>query len=115
MRYTILANGTLGPVQELADGSAAAVPDPSWFEAYHSYADHLTFLSDLQASFPDNSEIFEAGTSTEGRDLTGIHLWGSSGKGVKPAINFHGTVHAREWITTMVCCDAGRPMNYQSS
>ncbi|KAK7751331.1 hypothetical protein SLS62_006737 [Diatrype stigma] len=103
------------PVQELADGAAAAaVPDPSWFEAYHSYADHLTFLSDLQASFPDNSEIFEAGTSTEGRDLTGIHLWGSAGKGVKPAINFHGTVHAREWITTMVRCGANRQMSYRA-
>lgn len=89
------------PVQQL-DVGAAAVPDPSWFEAYHSYADHLTFLSDLQAAFPDNSEIYESGTSFEGREITGIHLWGSAGKGSNPAINFHGTVHAREWITTMV-------------
>ena len=78
------------------------MPDASWFEAYHSYEDHLTFLSDLQKAFPDNSEIFTAGKSFEDRELTGIHLWGSEGKGSKPAINFHGTVHAREWITTMV-------------
>ncbi len=97
-----LANSCPGPAQESIIGAAADVPDPSWFSAYHSYADHLTFLSDLQKSFPDNSEIFEAGTSFEGRALTGIHLWGSEGKGSKPAINFHGTVHAREWITTMV-------------
>lgn len=37
-----------------------------------------------------------------GNAITGIHFWGSSGKSVKPAIVFHGTVHAREWISTMV-------------
>lgn len=43
-----------------------------------------------------------AGDSLNGRPITGIHFWGSSGKG-KPAVVFHGTVHAREWISTMVC------------
>lgn len=33
--------------------------------------------------------------------MTGIHIWGSGGKGSKPAVLIHGTVHAREWITTM--------------
>ena len=37
----------------------------------------------------------------QGRTLTGIHIWGSGGKGSKPAILFHGTVHAREWISSM--------------
>ncbi|KAI1503377.1 zinc carboxypeptidase [Biscogniauxia marginata] len=83
-------------------GAAAALPDASWFNAYHAYADHLTFLKDLQAAFPSNSELITTGTSFEGRDLQGIHLWGSGGKGSKPAIYFHGNVHAREWITSMV-------------
>jgi hypothetical protein len=43
-----------------------------------------------------------SGNSLNGNPITGIHFWGSSGKGVKPAIVFHGTVHAREWISTMV-------------
>ncbi|KAL1865043.1 hypothetical protein Daus18300_007390 [Diaporthe australafricana] len=79
---------------------ALAVPDASWFTAYHAYAAHLTFLSDLQASFPANSEIYTVGTSVGGRALTGIHIWGSGGKGSKPAVVFHGNVHAREWITS---------------
>jgi murein tripeptide amidase MpaA len=29
-------------------------------------------------------------------------MWGKSGPGVKPAVIFHGTAHAREWISTMV-------------
>jgi hypothetical protein len=76
--------------------------DPlAWWDTYHPYADHKTWFEDIQASFPDNSEIFSSGTSYEGRDLFGIHLWGADGPG-KPAILWHGTVHAREWITAMV-------------
>ncbi|KAH9899037.1 hypothetical protein F4778DRAFT_182393 [Xylariomycetidae sp. FL2044] len=84
------------------DLSAMALPSATWFNAYHAYADHLTFLRDVQASFSSNSEIISAGTSFEGRTIQGIHLWGSGGKGSKPAIVFHGNVHAREWVTSMV-------------
>jgi len=76
-------------------------PDISWFDAYHSYADHLQWLQDLQSQYPKQSQVASSGTSLNGRNITGIHLWGTSGKG-KPAVVFHGTVHAREWITTMV-------------
>ncbi|KAM5348961.1 hypothetical protein ACJ41O_008784 [Fusarium nematophilum] len=78
-----------------------AVPSESWFTTYHSYSDHLQFLTDLQSSFPSQSEIITAGNSFQGRALTGIHIWGSGGKGSKPAVILHGTVHAREWISTM--------------
>lgn len=81
--------------------STMAVPSESWFTAYHSYADHLAFLTDLQGGFTSQSEIITTGRSVQGRTLTGIHIWGSGGKGSKPAVVIHGTVHAREWITTM--------------
>ncbi|KAI0880751.1 uncharacterized protein GGS22DRAFT_79637 [Annulohypoxylon maeteangense] len=87
------------PAQQL---SAAALPNLSWFSAYHAYADHLTFLKDIQSSFSSNSELITAGKSFEGRDIQGIHLWGSGGKGSKPAIIWHGNVHAREWISSKV-------------
>ncbi|KAK4164634.1 hypothetical protein QBC43DRAFT_236553 [Cladorrhinum sp. PSN259] len=79
-----------------------ALPSLTWFNSYHSYADHITFFNDLQASFPTQSEIFTIGQSYQGRNIFGIHIWGSGGKGSKPAIYFHGTVHAREWISAMV-------------
>jgi hypothetical protein len=85
-----------------ADVGAAALPSLSWFNSYHAYADHLTFLRDLQGAFPSNSEIITAGTSFQGRAITGIHLWGSGGRGSKPAIYWHGNVHAREWVTSKV-------------
>ncbi|KAH7321986.1 hypothetical protein BKA65DRAFT_91804 [Rhexocercosporidium sp. MPI-PUGE-AT-0058] len=88
-----------------AEGTAPdfsiAAADLTWFNAYHAYADHITFLNDLVALNSTRSEIVIAGNSNGGRPITGIHFWGASGKGVKPAVILHGTVHAREWITTM--------------
>ncbi|PHH73839.1 hypothetical protein CDD82_5244 [Ophiocordyceps australis] len=81
-----------------AEGSA----NDTWFTSYHSYADHLQWLKDLQSKFPNNSEVVSSGKSLQDNDISGIHLFGSSGKGTKPAIVFHGTVHAREWISSMV-------------
>ncbi|KAK3369660.1 hypothetical protein B0T24DRAFT_363200 [Lasiosphaeria ovina] len=81
---------------------AAGSANATWFNSYHAYSDHLQFLRDLQSSFPSQSEIVTAGNSLNGNPITAIHFWGSAGKGVKPAIVLHGTVHAREWISTMV-------------
>ncbi|KAK3331626.1 carboxypeptidase A2 [Cercophora scortea] len=76
---------------------AATSVNATWFNSYHTYADHLQWISDLQAQYPGNSEVVTAGKSLNGNAITGIHFWGSAGKGVKPAVVFHGTVHAREW------------------
>ncbi|KAH6668222.1 hypothetical protein B0J14DRAFT_157534 [Halenospora varia] len=78
----------------------AGVVDLSWYNAYHAYADHVQYLKDLQALYPKNSEIVVAGDSGNGNPITGIHFYGNAGKG-KPAVVIHGTVHAREWITTL--------------
>lgn len=77
------------------------VDDLSWYESYHPYDDHKQYFEELQRAFPDNSELISSGTSYEGRDIFGIHLWGKDGPG-KPAVLWHGTVHAREWITAPV-------------
>lgn len=87
--------------EETVEYRAGAVPSDSWFDAYHSYADHLAFLNDLVSVRPNNAEIVYAGSSYEGRNITGIHFWGSGGKNSKPGVILHSTVHAREWITTL--------------
>lgn len=91
------------PAVDVLSERAAAAINSTWFTAYHQYADHLSFLSGLQAQYPANSEIVTSGNSLQGNAITGIHIYGSAGKNVKPAVIFHGTVHAREWITTLVC------------
>jgi hypothetical protein len=84
------------------------LPDLSWFDSYHDYADHLTYWDDLVAAFPDHSEKFEIGKSYENRSIYAFHLFGDEekrgygkpGKGEskveKPIILWHATVHARE-------------------
>ncbi|KAF2749202.1 hypothetical protein M011DRAFT_399384 [Sporormia fimetaria CBS 119925] len=98
---TVLSNDVGAMLASEGEFSAYAVPSETWFTTYHSYNDHLQFLRDLQAGYTSNSAIITAGTSVQGRTLTGIQIWGSGGRGSKPAILIHGTVHAREWITTM--------------
>ncbi|KAF2849648.1 hypothetical protein T440DRAFT_426160 [Plenodomus tracheiphilus IPT5] len=71
--------------------------DDAWFNSYHPYDDHVEWWHELQESFPDNSNWTTTGTSYEGREIFGVHLWGADGPG-KPAVLYHGTVHAREWI-----------------
>lgn len=75
--------------------------DLSWFQSYHSYEEHRQYFEALHAAFPNNSEFVSTGTSYEGRDIWGLHFWGAHGPG-QPAVLWHGTVHAREWITAMV-------------
>lgn len=80
---------------------AAGSANSTWFQSYHAYAEHQQWLKDVQAAFPKNTALVSAGKSLEGRDLAGIHIFGSAGKGAKPAVVFHGTVHAREWVSAM--------------
>lgn len=85
-----------------ADGRADGSANETWFKSYHAYQEHLQWLQALQAQHPNNSEIVTSGSSLEGNAITGIHFYGSGGKGRRPAVVFHGNVHAREWITSKV-------------
>ncbi|KAK9417811.1 hypothetical protein SUNI508_01568 [Seiridium unicorne] len=75
--------------------------DPSWFDSYHDYEDHIQYFNDIQATYPNNSETISSGYSYQNRSIYGLHLWGADGPG-KPAVLYHGTVHAREWIAAPV-------------
>ncbi|KAM0279366.1 hypothetical protein ACHAQH_004631 [Verticillium albo-atrum] len=103
----ILLEGELQPhasrkhARASSETGSADLPGLEWFDAYHSYADHLDYIEDLHSAFPNNSELVVAGKSYEGREIRGIHFWGEGGKGSKPAVYWHSTTHAREWITTM--------------
>lgn len=80
------------------------LPGLNWFDTYHTYKDHLEYWDDLVEAFPNNTAKLNIGLSFEGRDIYAFNIWGDKGKkGKKPAIIWHATVHAREWISTMVC------------
>ncbi|CCX32640.1 hypothetical protein FPQ18DRAFT_312953 [Pyronema domesticum] len=89
-------------ISSTGKGNVQAAADMTWFNNYHPYADHITWLNSLVTQFPQRTKIVTAGNSYQGRPITGIHIFGSSGGGQRPAVVLHGTVHAREWISTMV-------------
>lgn len=91
------------PVYKRELHARGELPDLSWYDTYHAYEDHLQYWDDLVAAFPHNSKKFDIGTSYEGRTIHAFHFFGEKGEtGTKPIILWHSTVHAREWITTLV-------------
>jgi len=93
--------GLLGPYPKSIPSTASVITGPTFFNEYHHYDRHLEFMRWLVKRFPNQAETIVAGHSEQGRPITGIHIWGSAGKGRRPAVIFHGTAHAREWISTM--------------
>ncbi|KAJ6781181.1 hypothetical protein PWT90_05958 [Aphanocladium album] len=81
---------------------AAGAANSTWFNSYHPYADHVQFLNDLASQYSKNAKVVSSGNTLQGNPITGLHIFGSSGGGKKPAVVIHGTVHAREWIASMV-------------
>lgn len=119
LHYRVLHDDLGAAVAAESDPASAAawsagkrqVDDLAWYDSFHPYEEHVQYFKDLQARFPNNSETVSTGTSYEGRDLHGLHLWGEGGPG-KPVVLYHGTVHAREWITTMVCMPKSDGVQY---
>ncbi|KAF9325204.1 hypothetical protein BGZ91_002530 [Linnemannia elongata] len=75
---------------------ASPMAADAWFQGYHSYADHVKWLNAQVKGSKGKAQAFSAGKSFEGRPQAGIRL----GTGKKHIV-FHGTQHAREWVTTM--------------
>lgn len=86
------------------------LPDLSWYDTYHPYADHLEYWDDLVHAFPKNAKKFSLGKSYENRTIYAFHLFGDKRKGgygsktkdepQKPVVLWHATVHAREVYDT---------------
>lgn len=72
------------------------------FDDYLRWEQVNTYLNTLVALRPDLASIVVVGTSLQGRPMTAIRI-SSPGTGpggsAKPAIFYHGGIHAREWIT----------------
>ncbi|KAF9158179.1 hypothetical protein DFQ26_007899 [Actinomortierella ambigua] len=69
----------------------------AWFQSYHSYADHTRWLQSQISRNSKKASSFSFGNSYEGRRQAGIKI----GRGPNNIV-LHGTLHSREWISTMV-------------
>ncbi len=85
-------------VQAEIDAERAGVAGLDPFTSYLPFDDVQTYLDTLVALRPDLAQIIVAGTSLEGLEIRGIRIRGP-GAGTRPAVLYHGAVHAREWIT----------------
>ncbi|KAF9425663.1 hypothetical protein BGZ94_007345 [Podila epigama] len=91
-RKKLKANGVAATTE--AEFEAAA---DVWFNGYHSFAEHQTWLQSLISSNPTKATAISAGKSFQNRNQNGVKI----GNGPNHIV-IHGTQHAREWITTMV-------------
>ncbi|KAF9937764.1 hypothetical protein BGZ75_006190 [Mortierella antarctica] len=78
-------------------GDVSASFDDTWYQGYHTYADHQAWLKEKITQNSGKASGFSAGKTFQGREQAGIKI----GSGPNHIV-FHGTQHAREWIGTMV-------------
>lgn len=70
---------------------------PGFFDDFRTYSEHVAFMNNLVAQFPQLASMVNFGTTVEGRPMWGIRV--SSPGANKPGILIHGCEHAREWLT----------------
>ncbi|XP_037294172.1 zinc carboxypeptidase isoform X2 [Manduca sexta] len=71
------------------------------WDTYYNLNEINTWLEDLVMEYPSIVTMISAGTSYEGRDITGIKI--SHGEG-RRIIFIESGIHAREWITPATVC-----------
>jgi hypothetical protein len=94
---------------EFADpprNSQARKPSGSDYEVYDNFDDPRTGiraqLQRLAASYPKLTELERIGRSLQGRPILALRLTNERARGDKPAVLYHATTHAREWVSTEV-------------
>ena len=68
-----------------------------FFDTYRSYDEHVTFMNDLVAAYPDLAQMVDLGTSVLGRSMWALRITGPDG-GDKPAVMYNGAQHGNEVI-----------------
>jgi len=88
-------------VQALIEREKQGNQRTGWYDSYHTLAEIEQYVQGLADSFPNLAQTFVVGNSLEGRPIRGILISGAGGPNGKPDFVIHGTIHAREWITSM--------------
>jgi hypothetical protein len=92
---------------ELSDpprDSRSRKPRDDGYEVYDDFDNPrdgiLAQLQQLQAAHPTLTKLERIGRSLEGRPILAVRLTNERVRGDKPAVLFHATTHAREWVST---------------
>jgi len=87
-------------LQRRIDELFTATAGQGFFDVYRTYDEHVAFMNDLVATYPDLAEMFNAGLSIFGRPLWAIRITGPGDD--KPGIMYHGGQHGNEVMGTCV-------------
>ena len=80
---------------------AQPVEGLAWFSDFKNLTAVNARLDEMVAAFPNLVSIVNAGTSVQGRTIRGIRISRYPAGTALPAFIFTGTMHAREWASTM--------------
>ncbi len=96
---------TIADLQNRIDAEQTRLAQPmeslSWFSDFKNLAAVNARLDEMVAAYPNLVSIVNAGTSIQGRVIRGIRISRYPAGTVLPAFIFTGTMHAREWASTM--------------
>jgi hypothetical protein len=65
-----------------------------FFDVLRTYDEHVRFMTDLAAAYPDLTEMINLGLSVEGRPLWALRITGPGED--KPGVLYHGAQHGNE-------------------
>ncbi|MFH1748799.1 MAG: M14 family zinc carboxypeptidase [Planctomycetota bacterium] len=90
LRYDVIVDD----LQKYLDARFGGTRVRGFFDSLRTYNEHVQYMNDLVATYPDLAEMVQVGTSVEGRALWALRI---SGPGdVKPAVLYHGAEHGNE-------------------
>ncbi len=89
LRFDVVVDDLEQRHEELFSGAG-----DGFFDAYRTYEEHLVFMQNLVAAYPELAEMVNLGSSVQGRDLWAMRITGPPGD--KPAVFFHGAQHGNE-------------------
>jgi len=96
---------TIADLQNRIDSEQTRLAQPmeslSWFSDFKNLAAVNARLDEMVAAYPNLVSIVNAGTSIQGRVIRGIRISRYPAGTALPAFIFTGTMHAREWASTM--------------
>lgn len=81
-------------LQQHLDKLFAGSRDKDFFDSLRTYDEHVQFMSDLAAAYPDLAEMISVGVSVQGREMWALRI--TAAGQVRPGVMYHGAEHGNE-------------------
>lgn len=95
-RYTVAVDD----LQTRIDEMFAEAGEGDFFDAHRTYDQMTAFLQQLNADYPELTELYSVGQSVLGRDMWCLRI--GTNMGTAPAVIYHGAQHGNEASGAMV-------------